>query len=209
MKLLVMGLLMAGLTGCGLQDQVNELKNNTNKDSDRIDSIESRVSALEAQMATAKAELFALAAQQSATQSQLNIDIATLQSLGASTDAQVVALQTDLQNAINAAGSLLNSLQGQINLQQIQINSSLVQIAVLQGYKNIVAIIDPCGTQGNYNEVFLKLSNDQMLASFSDNASGQNTRFTVLTDGNFVTTDGTHCSFTVSGSGTVISNEHN
>ena len=79
----------------------------------------------------------------------------------------------------------------------------------LQGYQNIVAIYDPCGQQGLYNEVFLKLSSGHYLASFSDNTSGTNTRFVVLTDGSFATTDGTHCYFTMSNNGTIISNEHN
>lgn len=72
-----------------------------------------------------------------------------------------------------------------------------------------VGILDPCGaTPGYFNEVFLKLANGQYVASFSDNANGKNTRLALLTDGNFVTTDGTSCYFTVSGAGTVISNEH-
>lgn len=206
-KLLVIGMLL--LTGCGLQNQVNELKNNTNTDSDRIDSIEKRVTILEEQMLAAKASLFALAVEQQNTQSQLNIDIATLQSLGASTDAQVVALQAELQAAITANSSLVTNLQFQIDLQQTQINSSLIQIAQLQGYNNIVGMKDPCGPQGAYNEVFLQLSSGQYLASFSQNGSALTTRLVVLTDGTYMTTDGTSCQFTVSDGGTVISNEHN
>jgi hypothetical protein len=61
-----------------------------------------------------------------------------------------------------------------------------------------VSIIDPCGNSPNiYNEVFLKLENDTILASFSDNASGKNTRFSILVDGTYQTTDGDNCIFQI------------
>jgi hypothetical protein len=64
---------------------------------------------------------------------------------------------------------------------------------------SVVALIDPCGdADGYYDEVFLRLANGVVLASFSDNASGDNTRLSVLIDGSFVTSDGTSCNFTMS-----------
>lgn len=63
---------------------------------------------------------------------------------------------------------------------------------------NIVEIIDPCGdTPNKYDEVILKLGNGTYLASFSDNANGLNTRFSILLPGNYRTTDGTNCNFTL------------
>ncbi len=71
-----------------------------------------------------------------------------------------------------------------------------------------VGLVDPCGDKpGVYDEVFLKLSNGLLLASFSDSASGQNTRFSVIVAGSYVTTDGSGCNFTVDGSGN-LTNEH-
>jgi len=63
----------------------------------------------------------------------------------------------------------------------------------------ILSIIDPCGPQHaqGYDEVILKLGNGQYLASFSDNANGQNTRFGILPNGNYTTTDGTGCHFSL------------
>lgn len=63
----------------------------------------------------------------------------------------------------------------------------------------VVEIIDPCGPQRNdgFDEVILKLGNGQYLASFSDNANGKNTRFSLLPSGNYQTTDGTGCNFTI------------
>jgi hypothetical protein len=63
---------------------------------------------------------------------------------------------------------------------------------------SIVEVIDPCGdAPGIFDEVLLKLENDQILASFSQNQSGLNTRFSLLTPGTYGTTDGTSCVFTV------------
>jgi hypothetical protein len=70
------------------------------------------------------------------------------------------------------------------------------------------AVIDPCGLYpGKINEVLLVLANGHILASFSDNASGLNTRFGLLTPGNYVTSDGTLCYFTIDADYKVI-NDH-
>lgn len=69
-------------------------------------------------------------------------------------------------------------------------------------------IVDPCNdTPNKYDEVFIRLQNGTLLASFSDNANGQNTRFSVLVAGNYITTDGTGCYFSVDSSGNLF-NEH-
>lgn len=72
-----------------------------------------------------------------------------------------------------------------------------------------VEIVDPCGdAPGIYDEVFIRLANGTLLASFSDSANGQNTRFSVLVAGNYMTTDGSHCYFSVDGSNQIV-NAHN
>lgn len=68
-----------------------------------------------------------------------------------------------------------------------------------------VELVDPCGdTPGVYDEVFLRLANGKLLSSFSDNANGQNTRFSILVPGNYITTDGSHCSFTVDSNNQIV-----
>lgn len=63
----------------------------------------------------------------------------------------------------------------------------------------VVAIVDPCGQQNpnGQDEVLLKLGNGKYLASFSDNSNGLNTRLGLLPNGNYVTTDGTSCHFSI------------
>lgn len=67
-----------------------------------------------------------------------------------------------------------------------------------------VEIVDPCGdSPGVLDEVFLRLADGTLLASVSDNSSGQNTRFGILVPGSWTTTDGSVCHFTVTAQGEV------
>jgi hypothetical protein len=69
---------------------------------------------------------------------------------------------------------------------------------------SINEVIDPCGdAPGIFDEVLLRLESGVILASFSDNSSGLNTRFSVLEEGSYMTTDNSGCSFKVSGDGEV------
>ena len=60
-----------------------------------------------------------------------------------------------------------------------------------------VEAIIPCGNTASYKEILLRLQNGQVLASFSDNANGLNTRLTLIPDGTFMTSDGTNCVFSL------------
>lgn len=73
-----------------------------------------------------------------------------------------------------------------------------------------VSIINPCGDKpAVYDEIFLKLANGTILASFSDNADGKNTRFSVLTPNTtYRTTDGDNCVFTIDANGNVTNESH-
>lgn len=69
-----------------------------------------------------------------------------------------------------------------------------------------VEVIQPCGPgSAQYKEVILRLADGSLLSSFSDNAAGQNTRLALLPDGDYVDTDGSSCSFSVSTNGSTRS----
>lgn len=71
-----------------------------------------------------------------------------------------------------------------------------------------VEIVDPCGDKpGVYDEVFIRFQDGRLIASFSENANGKNTRFSLITAGSYVTTDGTLCFFSVDAQGGLYS-EH-
>lgn len=72
-----------------------------------------------------------------------------------------------------------------------------------------VELVNPCGdAPGVYDEIFLKLSNGTIVASFSQNAAGDNTRFSILTAGSYQTTDGDNCVFTLDSSGHITYENH-
>jgi hypothetical protein len=59
-------------------------------------------------------------------------------------------------------------------------------------------VIDPCGdTVGIIDEVLLVMPDNKILGSFSDTVEGRNTRFVLIPDGTYMTTDGSSCVFTV------------
>jgi len=68
--------------------------------------------------------------------------------------------------------------------------------APLSPYLPIQPIM-PCGNNVAYKEVLLRLSNGQVLAAFSDNVGGLNTRLTLLPDGSYIDTDDSNCQFSL------------
>lgn len=197
---------LIGLTGCGAVeglgngcnggDEFEEAcltifggRNDREQDTE-IDSLKKKISQLESSVVSIRQDI--------ATQ---GVDLYALELALADAKTNNQAAVAALQNEIDLAEANMVSLQDSLS-------STILSVAVLQGYNNIVAVVDPCGQQGSVaNEVLLKLSNGKLLASFSDTASGLNTRFAVLGNGTFRTTDGTSCNFTVTNG--VLSNEHN
>lgn len=205
-KFTILVIAMAMLSGCGVMEGLGDGCQDSEglesachavfggaKDRDQdnqIDSIKKRLTSLESEVVVIRSEMDS----QGQTINMLNVD---LQNAIASNSASVASIQSQLTAA-----------QAALVTQQTSLNAALTSIAVLQGNTSIIAVLDPCGVQGtNANEVLLKLTDGTLLASFSDSASGMNTRFSVLKDGNYVTSDGTLCFFTVT-AGT-LSNEHN
>lgn len=63
---------------------------------------------------------------------------------------------------------------------------------------SILEVIDPCGpTPSIYNEVLLRLANNQLLALFADNVNGYNPRLAIIPPGSYMTTDGSSCYFNI------------
>lgn len=62
-------------------------------------------------------------------------------------------------------------------------------------------VIMPCGNSVSYKEVLLRLANGQVLAAFSDNISGLNTRLSLIPDGTYMNSDGSQCVFSLSTQG--------
>ncbi len=80
----------------------------------------------------------------------------------------------------------------------------------IQNYDFIpVGLVDPCGDKsGVYDEVFIRMANNTLVASFSNNANGDYTRLSVLVPGTYITTDGDNCTFTVSEEYDIVNESH-
>jgi hypothetical protein len=66
----------------------------------------------------------------------------------------------------------------------------------------LVEFIAPCGlASSNWKEELLAFSDGSLLADFSDNASGSETRLALISDGTYEDTDDSGCVFTVSTAG--------
>ena len=61
-------------------------------------------------------------------------------------------------------------------------------------------IIDPCGSESAFDEVLLVFANGDILAHY---AAGAKQHFSFIGPGNYITTDGTRCVFSVSEGGEV------
>lgn len=68
-----------------------------------------------------------------------------------------------------------------------------------------VEVIDPCGdTAGIIDEVLLRMPDGSILASISQSPNGKNTRLSILPSGNYITTDGSSCVFSIDENGNII-----
>lgn len=218
MKKLLLVLTFLGLTtGCGIAQQIskdcggelNELCNGLFGD----DGEETEAALLEAQRQFEEYKrqqaleeeyvigvLYAISNQLALHMGQ----IYQLQNELGALQASLVQLQDEEAADVAALQALIDGLEADINAQsalvsalQVQSNANQIILAQLQGYGMVVEIVNPCGDQPGFDEVLLRLSTGQIIASFSDNASGANTRFTTIGNGSYSTTDGTNCAFTV------------
>jgi len=58
----------------------------------------------------------------------------------------------------------------------------------------VTEMVDPCGDESQFDEILLRLANNQLVAHFS---SGALEFLTIIGPGNYTTTDGTGCTFTI------------
>lgn len=194
MKLLYIYLTLLLLTSCGMTENLSKqcvgsdvemgcnalLGSRDNEQDETVLSLIERIDALEKYNSVTKLSIASL---------QISVDILK---------------QSAITNAADllAIGARVTALEGQIGtpvigLQSIVTNNT-IQILQLQSNHNVTKLVDPCGNGPGYDEIFLRTATGKIIASFSDSASGLNTRFSELVAGGpYSTTDGTGCTFTV------------
>lgn len=140
-----------------------------------------------------------------AQQEQINALIGDVGFLYIAADMIMVELDNLFMMQANyATQTQINNLTNLLEAREADINELEVRVAELESNDNIVDIIDPCGDHPTkIDEVILRTQSGKLIASFSDNANGQNTRFSIIKVGSYVTTDGTNCHFSVDVNGSV------
>jgi hypothetical protein len=148
---------------------------------DQIDAIKQQVQALEIQNSAALTQI-------AMNQSQINVINSILPTLD--DQAQIDSLQAQINALTTQIGTPVTGLQAVVTNNTVLINQ-------LMSNHNVTKLVDPCGDGPGFDEVFLRTSTGNLIASFSQNSSGLNTRFAVIPPGTYNTTDGTGCTFTV------------
>lgn len=122
---------------------------------------------------------------------------------GVEEDREPTDYETDLYYQISILEQELNNLQSstennakEIELLELEIQNLEADLAEVQTSLRVTDIIDPCGDfSGKFDEVLLQLSNGAFVAYFKE--SGSREFLTVLTDGNYQTTDAQKCNFSI------------
>jgi hypothetical protein len=191
-------------TACGIPKQMSKdcggdlemgcktLFGDSSADDEREANQSQSILALQNQMASLKANIeTTLTYSSSSYASMLNIRqaISILESENAGQDAEILALQVQ----VAALASSLEAAQTDIYLLQSQY-ANLATAETIMGYLD-------CGGDGpGFDEVVLRTSSGKLIAYFKDNGSRE--FLTVLTPGNYQTTDESRCNFSVSNTGT-------
>lgn len=184
MKFLLLVLCVAGLTGCSLAESVNS---NCGGDARTF---------CDATFGTKDAEQDLVDEGHTERLELLEAQIQALDFQFVNMQAQVNLL-TQMQQANNV------NLSALIQNAQNSANQVLVQLAALQSEQRIVAILDPCGDSPGYDEIILRTNTGKLLAYFEQ---GPQRFLTIVGTGNYATTDGSSCSFSVNSQGQLCDN---
>lgn len=97
--------------------------------------------------------------------------------------------------------SLLLIILG-ISVSCARLEAPLITKTVATSGQTIIELINPCGDSPlvTHEEVLLRLSDGRILAHY---ASGTNQFLVEVQPGNYVTTDGSNCHFTITNNGQV------
>lgn len=102
---------------------------------------------------------------------------------------------------INALDNGVDSLYSVVEALQSTQNDLAMELAALAGYKHIVGFIDPCEDGPGFDEVLVQLSDGSLLAYFE---SGHKRFLSLLSPGNYRTTDAQGCYFSVDNNGDIV-----
>lgn len=97
----------------------------------------------------------------------------------------------DLESSIIQLGNDLDNFEHDLDQVEINVTDALNRLSQLEGETRVVEIVKPCP---NAREVLIKLSDNRVVAYFEQ---GNRRYLSFLADGNYRTTDGANCNFTI------------
>lgn len=153
---------------------------------DRLDTIEDRLDDVEA-------DLGQLFARDTFLETKIDNSVTAIEGDLADTNDAVATNRS----AIEDNQILIDVIELVIEDLEDELDAHNFRLAGLEANRKVKAIIKPCPTA---KEVLLKFDNGILLAYFEN---GGNRYLSELSNGSYITSDGTGCNFTVTGSGTV------
>lgn len=97
----------------------------------------------------------------------------------------------DLESSIVQLGNDLDNFEHDLDQVEINVTDALNRLSQLEGETRVVEIVKPCP---NAKEVLIKLSDGRVVAYFEQGGSRY---LSFLGNGNYRTTDGTNCNFSI------------
>lgn len=173
--------------------------------SNEVTSLQAEISALNTDLATTQSDI---------TQLELAFGVNSQEVLNAQADIIVLQSQlSDTQTLLNSAiaqggaaySSIINSINSLSNSNsaiQNSVNTLVTQMAQIQLQDSVVGLVDPCPavSSNTYKEFLFKMKSGKLVAYFED---GGKRFLTVVTAGNYRTTDARACNFTVTTNNTI------
>lgn len=146
-------------------------------------------------------------------QDENDSQLAQLETLTAMLAQQVYQLQVDYANLLSLIGYLdqenealtqyVDDLADGLAQQQVEINNMVARLAELELQESVSEVLEPCGDSPGFDEVLLRMNSGRLVAYFE---SGGNRFLSTLPPGNYRTTDGTNCNFSIDNNRRVCDN---
>lgn len=183
------------ITGCGKHDPFpyNIAKGIGAEETADIDKAKKDLSDLEKRVSALEQSLDSVINEMEGNETALQMQLSQLESdlRQAMADGDS-ALQEDINSQIT---NVTNASQAADATLQAQLNGLLARLVAIESEERVTEIVDPCpSVSASFREVIIKTSSGKYFAYFEN---GGKRFLTVLSPGNYRTTDSRSCNFTI------------
>lgn len=165
---------------------------------DRLDNMQETVEQIQKEIVTLSTQVNYMIANIQAD----GVQLLTLQNVLTILQSTVTSNESTTLAAINNLNTQIAQIESRVTYNDTRIADMLLDIVRLQQQEDVLEYIIPCGDRANaFDEVIVRTSSGKLLAYFE---SGGNRFLTLLTPGNYNTSDGGNCKFTVNGLNQIV-----